>query len=103
MRHTKLINNVSPVCLQSILSEPISENSKFKVIGQGSRSNDLIEMQQQLYQVEVTWQSCSLYPSEYISDNMFCAADIGKDSCFVSLSSVYCTHLTFRETPAVLF
>ncbi|CBY11450.1 unnamed protein product [Oikopleura dioica] len=82
MRHTKLINNVSPVCLQSILSEPISENSKFKVIGQGSRSNDLIEMQQQLYQVEVTWQSCSLYPSEYISDNMFCAADIGKDSCF---------------------
>ena len=91
MRHAKIIDNVSPVCLQSISSPPISENSKFKVIGKGSRSNDLIEMQEVLYEVEVSWQTCSVYPAELISDNMYCAADIGKDSCYVGCFSGYLT------------
>jgi hypothetical protein len=75
--------------LQSISSPPISESSKFTVIGKGSRSNDLIEMQEELYEVEISWQTCSVYPAEYISDNMFCAADFGKDSCYVGSFSGY--------------
>ena len=46
-------------------------------------------MQEVLYEVEVSWQTCSVYPAELISDNMYCAADIGKDSCYVGCFSGY--------------
>ena len=80
MRHTKIIDNVTPVCLNSI---PVAESSQFIVIGQGSLSEDDPGMQPVMYEVDVSWKTCNGYENKYMSDNMFCATNEGKDSCYV--------------------
>ena len=85
-RHVACSAFVSPICLPDI-SDPhdMYENRKAVAIGWGTMDVDTGEMPEELQHVDVETMSnnnCGYYDWDMLSENMLCAGENGKDTCY---------------------
>ena len=77
---------VSPICLPSMDdSDEMYENRNAVAIGWGTVNVDTGEMPEKLQHVKVKTMSndeCGYYDYDLLSDNMICAGEEGKDTCY---------------------